>query len=51
MKCWTNSDQRYRWVAASLLEAEPRMRKVDNYERLPLLQRAIATAVQTQNFN
>jgi transposase-like protein len=51
VKRWTNSDQRHRWVAASLLEAEPRMRKVDNYERLPYLQRAIAAAVQPQNFN
>ena len=51
VKRWTNSDQRHRWVAASLLEAEPRMRKVDNYARLPLLQRAIAAAVQPQNFN
>ena len=51
VKRWSNSDQRHRWIAASLLEAEPRMRKVDNYERLPYLQRAIATAVQPQNFN
>ena len=51
VKRWSNSDQRHRWVAASLLEAEPRMRKVDNYERLPYLQRAIAAAVQPQNFN
>ena len=51
VKRWSNSDQRHRWIAASLLEAEPRMRKVDNYERLPYLQRAIAAAVQPQNFN
>lgn len=51
VKRWSNSDQRHRWIAASLLEAEPRMRKVDNYERLPHLQRAIAAAVQPQNFN
>jgi putative transposase len=51
VKRWSNSDQRHRWVAASLLEAEPRMRKVDNYQRLPYLQRAIAAAVQPQNFN
>lgn len=51
VKRWSNSDQRHRWVAASLLEAEPRMRKVDNYQRLPYLQRAIAAAVQGQNFN
>lgn len=51
VKRWSNSDQCHRWIAASLLEAEPRMRKVDNYQRLPYLQRAIAAAVQPQNFN
>lgn len=51
VKRWTNSLQRHRWVAASLLEAEQRMRKVDNFQRLPYLQRAIKAAVETQNFN
>jgi putative transposase len=51
VKRWTTSDQRHRWMAAGLLEAEQRIRKVDNYPRLPHLQRAIATAVQAQNFN
>lgn len=51
VKRWTNSPQRHRWVAASLLEAEQRMRKVDNFQRLPYLQRAIKAAVETQNFN
>lgn len=46
VKRWTNSTQRHRWVAAGLLEAEQRMRKVDNFERLPYLQRAITAAVQ-----
>lgn len=51
VKRWTNSQQRHRWVAASLLEAEQRMRKVDNFQRLPYLQRAIKAAVETRNFN
>jgi len=51
VKRWTNSPQRHRWVAAGLLEAEQRMRKVDNFERLPYLQKAIAAAVRSQNFN
>lgn len=51
VKRWTNSTQRHRWVAAGLLEAEPRMRKVDNYARLPHLHAAIAAAAQKQNFN
>jgi transposase-like protein len=51
VKRWTNSTQRFRWVAAGLLEAEQRMRKVDNYQRLPCLQGAITTAIENQNFN
>lgn len=51
VKRWTNSLQRHRWVAAGLLEAEQRMHKVDNFERLPYLQKAIMTAVRSQNFN
>lgn len=51
VKRWTNSLQRHRWVAASLLEAEQRMRKVDNFQRLPYLQRAIKAAVEPRNFN
>lgn len=51
VKRWTNSTQRFRWVAAGLLEAEQRMRKVDNYLRLPCLQEAITAAIENQNFN
>jgi putative transposase len=51
VKRWSNFDQRHRWPAASLLEAEPRMRKVDNFQWLLELQRAIAAAVQPQNLN
>lgn len=51
VKRWTNSTQRFRWVAAGLLEAEQRMRKVDNYLLLPRLQEAITAAIENQNFN
>jgi transposase-like protein len=51
VKRWTSSDQRQRWVAIGLLEAEQRMRKVDNHQRLPHLQRAITEAVRAENFN
>ena len=51
VKRWTNSTQRFRWVAAGLLEAEQRMRKVDNYQRLPYLQGAITAAIENRNFN
>lgn len=51
VKHWTSSDQRHRWVAIGLLEAEQRMKKVDNYRRLSELQRAITEAVRAGNFN
>lgn len=51
VKRWMNSDQRLRWMASGLLEAEPRMRRVDNYLRLPQLQRAISEGVRSGNFN
>ena len=38
---WSNSDQRYRWTAAALLEAEQKMRKVDNFKQLYKLKKAI----------
>lgn len=50
VKRWTRSDQRHRWVAIGPLEAEQRMRKVDNHQRLPHLQRAITEAVRAENF-
>jgi len=34
VKKWTNSEQRYRWVASALFEIEKRMRRVDNYKKL-----------------
>ena len=38
---WKNSDQKQRWVAASLLDIEPRLRKVKGMRYLPLLRAAI----------
>jgi transposase-like protein len=38
---WSNSDQRYRWMAAALLEVEQKMRRVDNFKQLYKLKRAI----------
>jgi putative transposase len=34
VKRWTNSDQRFRWVASALIEIEPRLRKVSNYRNI-----------------
>ncbi len=36
-----HSDQRQRWVAMGLLEAESRMRRIQRYDQLPLLREAL----------
>lgn len=41
IKRWMNSDQRQRWVAMSLLDIEPRLRRIDGFENLPLLEPAL----------
>lgn len=38
---WKNSNQRHRWLAAALLDIEPRLRKLLGYRHLPKLQEAI----------
>jgi transposase-like protein len=38
---WKNSSQRQRWMAASLLEIEPRLRKLMGYRHLPKLREAL----------
>jgi transposase-like protein len=38
---WKNSDQKHRWLAAVLLDIEPRLRKVKGYRYLPQLRIAI----------
>jgi putative transposase len=44
---WRNSDQKHRWLAAALLDVEPRLRKVKGYKYLPKLRLAIQRAIQT----
>lgn len=46
VKRWTTSDQRHRWIAASLLDAETRMRRVPFAGKLPVLQAALAAEVK-----
>lgn len=46
VKRWTDGDQRLRWYAAALAEIEPKWRKIENYARIPMLQRAILLEVQ-----
>jgi putative transposase len=41
VKNWSSSNQRYRWLACALLEAEKRMRRVDNYKNLYVLKKKI----------
>jgi hypothetical protein len=38
---WKNSDQKQRWLAAALLDIEPRLKKVKGYRYLPQLRIAI----------
>lgn len=38
---WQNSSQRQRWLAAVLLEIEPRLKKIKGYRYLPMLRSAI----------
>ncbi|MDZ4205905.1 MAG: transposase [Patescibacteria group bacterium] len=38
---WKTSDQKHRWIAASLLDIEPRLRRVKGLKSLPLLRTAI----------
>lgn len=45
VKNWKNSDQRYRWMAVALSEAENRMRRVNNYKQLHLMKRVIKEEV------
>jgi hypothetical protein len=43
---WRNSDQKQRWLATALLDLEPHLRRVKNYQALPLLQRALQQHVE-----
>jgi len=46
VKRWMNSDQRYRWVICGLMELETKLRKVNNYQHLDKLQKAIHNEVK-----
>ena len=43
---WRNSDQKHRWLAAALLDVEPRLRRVKRYRSLPQLRVAIQRVIQ-----
>jgi len=48
VKRWISSDQRYRWVVLGIMEAEHRMRRVQNYKELDLLKDAIIKEINTK---
>lgn len=51
---WKNSNQKQRWLAAALLDIEPRLYKVQGYKHLPRLREAIMKelklSLQTVNY-
>ena len=49
VKRWTNSPQRHRWVAAALLDIEPRLRRVKGYKHLPMLRQALKNDLSLDN--
>ncbi|HED36925.1 MAG TPA: hypothetical protein ENI76_01560 [Ignavibacteria bacterium] len=48
VKNWSSSKMRARWVAASLLQIEQRMRRINNYEKLCLLRTAIKSKLNLE---
>ena len=48
---WRNSDQKHRWLAAALLDIEPRLRRVKRYRYLPQLRVAIQRVIQMSEGN
>jgi putative transposase len=42
---WRTSDQKHRWLAAALLDIEPRLRRLKGFRALPLLRQALRTTV------
>jgi putative transposase len=45
---WRSSDQKHRWLAAALLDIEPRLRRIRGYGSLPLLRTALQTEIRGQ---
>ena len=48
VKNWSSSKMRARWVAASLMQIEDRMRRINNYEQLKLLRTAIKSELKLE---
>lgn len=43
---WTNSFQKQRWVAAALLDIEPRLRRIRGHRSLPLLRAVLEAEIR-----
>src|SRR3990172_1094144 len=43
---WKNSEQKHRWLATTVLEIEPRLRKVRGHRHLPRLRAALQSALK-----
>lgn len=43
--CWKNSSQKHRWLAAALLDIEPRLNRISGYKHLPLLREKLRQAL------
>ena len=41
VSCWKNSSQKQRWLAAALLDIEPRLQRIKGHKHLPLLREAL----------
>ena len=41
--CWRNADQKHRWLATSLPDIQPQLRKVCGYRHLPQLRAVLET--------
>lgn len=49
VKRWTNSEQRYRWIAVALLQIEKRMKKIHNFKSLPKLIEQIKNTLKSKH--
>ena len=48
VKRWVNSEMKSRWIAAALIEAEGKMKRVNNYEKLHLLRTALKSELKLE---
>lgn len=49
VKRWKNGDMIARWISVSLVEIQPRLKRLYHYRKLPLLRKALIIALQNQN--